>query len=486
MQSDAIPIPIGIASLSAFLKREGHTTDLFDTTFFDTARDYEGILRMCKNKIKIFQPDLLCVSCRSNEYPFVLKILGSLKEIEVPIIIGGPHPTVDSLNTINSELVDMICIGEGEEALSELVDNMEKGEEVTNIKNIWVKKHQKIYRNDVRRPIEDLDDLPYPDWGIFDERHLLNSHVAKKGKMARIGSFELSRGCPYQCTYCVNPYLQKLYAEKGKYHRVKSVGRSIEEIAYFKTKYDLEVVYLVDETFLVDRERIGRFCRGYKKRIDLPFTIMTRAETITKEKLERVRDAGCCMVSVGIESGNEELRKNVLNRHMTQTQIIRAFKLIKEVGLIAYSFNMVGLPYEDRSKIFETIDLNRKAKPDQIQVTIFYPFEGTKLKEVCLEEKFIPPDNPLLENYYTKSTLTMPQLSSSEIEALHRTFKIYVRSPKILYPLIKILEKNNVAFRVLCSYLGSSLDAVSFRHLLEINGNFLKSLTSDLTSKINR
>lgn len=440
----ACSIQVGIASLSAFIKREGHQTDLFDTTFYDFRNDYALIVNDLRTKIEDFNPDLVAISCRTTEYPFVLKLLGSIKNLTIPNVLGGPHPTVAPDEVISESLVDMVCIGEGEGALSELLYKMAHKEDITTIRNIWVKRDGQIFRNDVRPLIQNLDSLPLPDWDIFDERH--PTYYFVDHKECRRGTFEMSRGCPYSCTYCINQFIQNIYKGKGKYYREKSVERVIEEINHYKNKYNLDIVYFVDESFLNKRiETIKTFSVMYRKRVGLPFTLMTRPEVVTKEKATLIKDAGCCLISIGIESGNETYRREILNRKMSQEQIINAFKIAKEVGLRTYSFNMVGLPYENRKMVFDTVNLNRKIKPDHIQTTIFYPFPGTKLRDICIKEGFIHQESNEREltGYYEESILSMPELSKNQIEGLSRTFLLYYESPQIFYPMIRFLERNS-------------------------------------------
>lgn len=390
-------IQLGLASLSAVLKRDGHRTDLFDTTFYDYKKEYALIVDDLKKKIDAFNPDLLAISCRSMEFPFVLKLLGSIKDLKVTNILGGPHPTVAPEEVISESLVNMVCIGEGEEALSELLHKMTQKEDISRIPNIWVKQGGQIFRNGVRPLIQNLDSLPYPDWDIFDERHLIWEFARNK---YRRGTFEMSRGCPYACTYCINPSLRNIYRGKGKYYRERSIERIIEEIVHYRDKYNFNMVYFIDESFLAKKpETIRALSKIYREKVNLPFTLMVRPEGVTKERALIVKNAGCCLLAIGIESGDEEYRREILNRRMSQEQIVNAFKIAKEAGLTTYSFNMVGLPYKNRRMVFDTINLNRKVKPDAIQVTMFYPFPGTKLRDICKQEGFIQHESKELRGY---------------------------------------------------------------------------------------
>lgn len=468
----------GIVILSAVLKRAGHDTYLFDTTFFETWEekvreisekylefkpvDFEkegfkiekvNIHEEFKKTIEKYKPDLIAATCTSSDYPFLRALLKQIKKgYKIPVIIGGPHATVSPRKTIEEDFIDMVCTGEGEEAIVELADKIQKREPVTNIKNIWVKEEGVIYKNDVRPLIQNLDSLPYPDWDLFDARH---HYRPFNGKIYYFGWFEFGRGCPYSCSYCINPYIHRLYKGKGSVYRTKTVKRMIDELKFFKGKYKIEFIRFVDETFLaMPIDKIRDFAEMYTKYVNLPFIMMTRPESVTPEKAKVLGDMHhCCKhVSIGLESGSERILRDVCNRRTTQKIIIRAFRLLKEAGIGTTSYNMLGLPTETRKNIFETIESNRKAKVDIAVVNFFYPFEGTPLREFCLKKGYIS-NNPGIVNYALDTILNMPQISKKELKGLRKTFSLYFKLPKFLYPLIRLCEYDNIGSNALFDLL---------------------------------
>lgn len=439
-------IQMGLASISAVLKKAGHKVDLFDTTFvvqgsFEEVsakfmQKFDQILADFKKKIEDFKPDMFLVGIRSLEFDFSTKLLREAKA-NIPAIFGGQHPTVSPEEVIKSDVVDYICVGEGEEAIIELLEKLEKNEDVTNIKNIWTKKDGTIYRNPVRPLMKNLDDLPFPDWDIFDPRHV-----------GTRGSFETSRGCPYSCTYCINDHMQSLYGGVGGYHREKSIKRTIEEMeAYVKKFPRVNYIWLIDETFTLKAQRVKEFCQEFNERIKdkygVRFGCMTRPEALSEEKVKYLKEADCVEIAMGIESGNESYRKNMLDRQMPQQSIINAFLMAKRAGIKTYSFNMIGFPNETREDIFSTIDLNRKGNVDHVQLTIFYPFKGTRLREFCENNKLLETSEKEVASYYELPMVKNPNLSKEDIVGLFRTFVIYCKSPKIFWPLIRLMEYNN-------------------------------------------
>lgn len=407
---------IGVASLLSIVTKN-HQTAFFDFSVvphnpnFDANGNIILGFKSYKNMFLDFKPDYVMISCRSNEWGLVKEMVKI--SYPTPVIVGGAHPTVVPEEVL--AYAKIIVRGEGEGTVEELLDKLESGRDITSIPNVWTKSGGKVWRNDVRPLIQDLDTLPTPLWQAFNRIHFYGSYIKDLfNDIECVGTFETSRGCPYACTYCCNYFIQKLYEGKGKYHRRKSPKRVNEEIKNFKKIYpDCNFIYFVDDTFMVDKDWLVEFSQYYDK---TPFVFMTRAEMATLEKIKIVADMGAKAVSIGIESGNEKFRKEVYNRQMSNTQIIQAFRNAKDCGLHTYSFNMVGAPYETPNDILSTINLNKRIKPDIAQFTTFYPLPGTKLFEICKKEGYLKEDYPELFSYYNKSILSMPQLSNDEIE----------------------------------------------------------------------
>jgi len=468
-------IPLGISMMSSALKNAGHEVKVFDTTFFKhhakTAWDRRGEVgshldsdlekyikyhpgEVKEEFVKLLEehrPDLLALSVVSYNYQEGLEYLRLAKEYDpnIKTIAGGTHVNVAFLEVIKEPSVDMVCVGEGEEAIVELCRCLECGDYLEGIGNIWFKQDNEIKKNSFR-PFSNLDVLDYPDFSIFDDSHFYKPFI---GKVYRTAHLELSRGCPYQCTYCVNKHYQELFRGLGAYHREKSVEKSICEIKFLVDKYHIQMIKFWDETFLVMKEKkFNHFLDLYAQQIRLSFMINTRAETVTEKRVKKFKQSNCVAISVGIESGNKFIRRKVMKRNMSKEDILRAFFLLRKYGIRSSSFNMIGLPFETRKTVFETIKLNRQAKPSTCVINIFYPYFGTKLRDVCIDLGFME-KNVKMVNLQDDSVLDMPQMSKSEICSLHKTFLLYVKLPRFLYPLIYLSEFENVFARELFKLL---------------------------------
>lgn len=395
-------ISLGIAYLSSFLKREGHQTYLLDYTFGGNVID-------SLEKIKQVKPDIIGFSLRSGEFKFCLKLAEEVKkQFKTPIIFGGVHPTVAPEETISKKSVDIICIGEGELALAELLEKMEKSQEYTKTRNFWFKKNGQIIKNPLRPLIQNLDQLPSPDRKLFNFSKYLEY---------RNGEFDIlmGRGCPFNCTYCTNHILQEFYKKKGRYIRTRSVNNVLREIKILKENYDIRLLAFRDDIFGIDKKWVKEFSEKYSKEVRLPFHCNVRPELVTQDFCLDLKRAGCATLNIGIETGSEKLRKNILRRLHSNETIIKAFDIAKKAGLVTYSYNMVGLPYETDSDVQETIDLNQQVGPDFLQISIFQPYPGTTLRDICKKEGWLT-EKDIPVTFKTESILNYPDRSARKIK----------------------------------------------------------------------
>jgi len=452
-------IPPNLATISACLKEAGVDIKLFDTTFYRTRKvtgddkrvetlqvkktDFSqygiyykesNMIDDFKKMVEDYQPDLIGLSAISATYKDGIYLLNSVKNKNIPNVVGGVHATVYQEKVFRDNVVDMICIGEGEKSFVELCKNMENKEDIYHIPNLCFKMNGKIVKNPLNPPV-DLETLPFQDWSIFHEHRRMKP---MGGKIRTTACVELSRYCPYSCTYCTNEFFHKIYNFKN--YREKSIKRFIAEVKYLKEKYNVKYIYMSAESFLsTKKERFEEFIKEYEK-IKIPFWMESRPEAITSEKIEKLKSVGCESMNVGVESGDEKFRRKVLNRKMFNQQIIDGIKIVKVFGIRIGANIIIGFPTETRDQIFKTIDIMRIANPDNIMVHPFNPYYGTKLYDLCVDKKYIDSD-AVGGDYRIDYILDMPQLSKEEIMGIYRTFNLYVKFPKTMWSDIKKAEK---------------------------------------------
>jgi len=420
---------MGIGLLSSVLKQAGHQTSLIHIT--QPIRQSDFIKR-----IRDEEPNLIGISSTSHMFPLVKKLASWLIEakIEIPTICGGIHPTVAPEESIGTEGIDMICRGEGEAPLLELCQKMENKEDFSNIHNLWIRRDGTIVRNILRPLLEDLDLLPFPDRSIFSYPNLFNEREGQ-------GSFLVGRGCPNNCTYCSNHLLRKILGSEGKPVRFRSVDNLLREIKQVREQYPfINTLIFDDDILFLYRKWSEEFAEKYRREINLPFACAIRPDMTDIVVVNLLKKAGCFFIKFGLESGNEEIRYKVLNRRMTNEQIIKAVTLCKETGLTTHTYNMVGIPYETPNTILDTIKLNAKLIVDRIWVSIYQPYPGTKLAELCKEKHFWGAKD-LERDFFSSSILNLDTISPSKILMFRDYFRVLVWYYRMLQKLPAEISK---------------------------------------------
>ena len=381
------------------------------------------------------RPDVVAFSVVTNIFRHVAPIASLTKRhSEAVTICGGVHATLSPEEVIAIDGIDAVCIGEGEEALLDFCQGLEEGKDISNIPNLWVKKDGQVYRNPVRPLIADLDSLPFLDREVFPYEDSFDLAFMKRG------AFMASRGCPFNCNYCCNHSLKQLYGG-NRYIRFRSVDHLLEEVETVVRNFP-QVEYNVfhDDLLPLSKQWFEEFTREYRKRIKLPFEMNCHPNLMDRDVALMAKSAGCSLMRFGLESGNDYIRRKVLDRHVSNQRLIDAFAFCDEVGIETLSYNMIGLPYETRPQIMDTIKLNARVRPKVAHVSIFYPYPGTKAYEVCQREGFLT--NKELDTYYEDSVLEQKSVSAAQLRAFRRRFEFLVRLYSRFYQMPGFIGKS--------------------------------------------
>ncbi|MAF85425.1 MAG: radical SAM protein [Dehalococcoidales bacterium] len=457
-------VPISLSILYPCLKSSGFQVELFDTTYYRTeeisfeqkkvellqVKEFRleekdisyiesDVYADLVKKVETYKPNLIAVTIVEDVFPLALSLLDSIKQFDIPVIAGGVFVTLSPEEVICQKNIDMICIGEGEEPLVELCEKMYRGEDYTNIQNLWVKKNGKIIKNPLRKLV-DINQLPYIDFDIFERKRLYRPMYGKIYTMVHI---EADRGCPYNCTYCEAPHLRKLFKEHGcgNYYRRKLPSRIMEELRHLAKKYNPDYINFDAESFLARPiSELKELSEQYKKEIDLPFWCQSRPETVTEEKIKILKEMNCKNLQFGIEQGNEEFRARILKRSYTNKEMVEALQIVEKYGIRYTVNNIIGFPDETRELIFDTINVNRQINPTTINCYLFTPYKGTYLRQYCVEKGYLDKDanvHQLLDG----AELKMNSISYQELKGLQRTFPLYAKMPETEFDKIRIAEK---------------------------------------------
>ncbi|MBU1895919.1 radical SAM protein [Patescibacteria group bacterium] len=404
---------VGLGYISAILKAKGYTVDLMEIG------DLQKQLPAVQAKIKQGDVGVVGISANSHQFKYIPEVAAKVKEypFSIPIIVGGVHTTLKPEAIDSIKEIDGVCIGEGEEAFLELVDKIAAGDNYFSVKNFWFRDGEKIVRNVCRPLTENLDLLPLPDRSIFN---YFNSLHEKK-----VPRFIFSRGCPFECSYCCNHIFKRIYKDLGKYVRWRSVDSALVEIERTRKEYNFDYFKLDDDTFSLNKAWLKEFCEKLaSKDWGLTFECNVRPGTIDEEGMELLKKGGCRMIKIGVETGNVDLRKSILNRSFSNEDIIKTFALAKKFGIKTFSFNMIGVPGETMDTVKESVDLNLKIKPDFMQVTAFYPYPGTVLGDLCFAKNLVGEEYE--DSYMDKSILNLTTITKKEIEKSVKSFKFKI------------------------------------------------------------
>lgn len=411
--------PYGIGTLSSFLKASGHETDLLyiqDDITDDELLSYVGA----------YDPDLIGFSSVTLQWEYTKKSARIIKtKFQVPIICGGAHATFMTEDVMAEPSINMACVGEGEYALLELLSRLENGGDLASIPNIWVRNEQgQIFRNDIGPLVGDLDSLPFPDREIVPYADLLQESKTEP-------VFITSRGCPYNCRFCSNSAIKKLYRGKGRYERQRSPENVIKEIRQLREKHEFNTINFYDEAFGFNRKWLEEFLQMYSEEFGYPFACFIRAETMDRETFRLMRKAGLSLIYLGVESGNDRIRREVMGRKVSNERIIQACRDAQAEGIQVWTFNIVGVPGETVQSIEDTMELNRIINPNFASVSMYQPFPFTGIYDDCVKQGLIK--EQYSTSLYDNSILELPTISRAELETKFREFQELSNEMRLRY-----------------------------------------------------
>ncbi len=457
-------IPINLSLLSACLKEKGFTVELFDTTCYRTSEKSADEQRVENLQVRPFdfseygvrlndtdvfdefyrivsehQPDLIGLSVFEPTFELAVEMLEKIKPLSVPSLVGGPLAILDPKCVISSPMVDMVCTAEGEEVVVSVAESLRDGRDLDGIKGLWFKREGQLLCNDQPDHLVDLNTTPYLDFSIYDPERF---YKPMAGKIYRMVPIEIARGCCYQCSYCGDHAFSELFKGIGRWWRQKSIDRIFDEIDFYIKEYGAQYLYIVSETFLaMSKADFHEFVERYRQ-IQLPFWFNTRPETITEEKVRMLEEVGCDRMSIGLEHGNEDFRRDVLHRNYSNEVLVKAIEIVKKSRIALSVNNIIGFPDETRELIFDTIALNRRLqlrKQDSVSCFLLSPFKGTRIRRICEEKGYIDNETNITDNNIDY-ILQNPLISYNELMGIMRTFTSYCRLPQEYFPLIRRAE----------------------------------------------
>jgi anaerobic magnesium-protoporphyrin IX monomethyl ester cyclase len=422
-------LPIGLGYLAAVLEEDG-----YDVTVIDCPAQ-EMDLKQLKTKLASINPDVIGITSMTPTIQSALLSASAAKGAcpDAMVVLGGPHATFMDEQVLNEEAaVDVVVRGEGEETLLELAKTASNPKSLNNIQGITFRNNGHTVRTPTRPFIKNLDELPRPAYKHFPlEKYRLFGR--------RMLPIMTSRGCPSQCSFCTTARMF------GKAFRARSPKNIVDELEWLRDVHGADAFSFYDDTFTLDKKRALKICEEIRSReIGLPWDCQTRVSVVSEEILRQMREANCQQVFFGVESGCQKIL-DAVHKGTTVEQNEKAIRLAKAAGLFVSISVMVGYPGETKEMLQETVDLIRRAEPDDVYICVATPYPGTELRRV-VEGMGWEMSNDWGQYDTITPVFANPNLSAEEVRKLRTSFYNSFYSPKYV---LRHLFKMNFYSRVM-------------------------------------
>jgi len=421
--------PLSSACIAGSLLEKKHEVRIFDFNVYE-----EGKSEFIR-QLKEFNPDFVGISFVTPLFKEMKRVVETIKSIDRNIITigGGPHCSSFPEETLEDSSLDIVVIGEGDITIKEIVGN----KNLLKIKGIAYKRNGKIFVNEKRELIKNLDYLPFPAYNLYQiEKYRVPSAIARKNPVAWV---ETSRGCPYECIYCNKSCF-------GRIFRFKSPERVVSEFIKIK-ELGFREIHLTDDGFTTDINRAKKICNLLiEKRVNILWSTITgiRVDRVDLELLKKMKLAGCYRVYFGIESGNQEIL-NRIKKEISLGQVKLAVKWAKEAGLEVAGYFMIGLPGETKKTMQDTIDFAESLNLDLAKISITIPLPATELFNELDRQKLIKTyDWEMFKFYSTPSSIYDHKNLSWKIinKYYHKFYRTIYLNPRFIINRLKTSIKN--------------------------------------------
>jgi len=423
------PLAYGLMSLAGALRARGHHVSLAQGP---------GPAEVAKDS-RAKDADVLAMSATTGLHRVYVRWARELRR-RLPgkgIVLGGPHPTFFP-RVIEQAPFDGVCLGEGEESFPEFLDLWRAGfPEIPA--GWWIRRDGgsgPVERGAVRGPVRDLDSLPAPAFDLFYDAEAQYRDSPNK-------SFLATRGCPHRCTYCFNHQLNERYKRFGPLLRAHDPERMCDQILRVRDRWGMRLVWFLDANFAANQPWLEAFTRLYARRVGLPFFCKLRPERATERTVRLLVEGGCTAVGVGLESGSERIRYEVLGRPARDADILDGCRRLKAAGIRILAFSMLGIPGATLDEELRSVAFNAACRVDLGAATILQPYPGTPIAKWAEERGLFDGNFDRLGfSYFAESPFRYPSRHDRErITNLQRLFCLAVEFPEVRTRLRRLIDR---------------------------------------------
>jgi radical SAM superfamily enzyme YgiQ (UPF0313 family) len=408
-----VTLPLTIGYIGTMARQQG-----WDVTVRDVW-GREDTLNSVLDEIRTAAPDVIFFEAHAPPLPVILRVAEAVRSFTDALIVAfGSVPTFMPERIIGPDLPIHVGIyGESEITAAELLQAVRDGRPWADVDGIayWDEGEQTLRRTPERPLLDDLDQLPIIDYELFDIRQYRKySFPMPIHTQVRWGHVLATRGCPYPCTHCSFDHRQTF----GRKFRTHSPKYLVDNLELLNKRYGINAVSIEDDIFSMDRAYVLAVCDEILRRgVKVKWIAQTRVDRIDRPLIRRMKEAGCVGVSLGIESGNDRVLKE-LKKGFTRAQAMEGIRICQDEGVMMRLLFMIGNPTETADEVRDTIDLACQAKAITVQVHISTPYPGTGL----LGEAGGDGDHITDFSSYNKVVYNLSAMTDDELWSLQKEF----------------------------------------------------------------
>jgi anaerobic magnesium-protoporphyrin IX monomethyl ester cyclase len=421
-------LPLGLMYIAAVLDKAGYKVEILDAFMKGSFRKngdtttvgmpYEAI----KEEVRRRKPDIVGIANPFTcQVEHAIKVGNITKDVDPGIltVAGGPHvPAVPVQFMEEAANIDIAVVGEGEYAMLDIIKVSEGTMKISDVKGIVYREDGVIKQNAPRPFIKNLDELPFPAYHLVDmEQYLSGNKIEYRSFKNRSISMITSRGCPFNCCFC------SVHLHMGKPFRAHSVNYVIRHIEHVVDKYRVKTIFFEDDNLTFDLKRFEAICdqiieKHIKFNWETPNGI--RADYLTRELLEKMKKSGCQSVFFGIESGDQYVLNNIIDKSLNLKTVEEVAKMCKKIGISTAAFYIIGFPGEKKEHMLRTVELALRLKKEYdvgMLLHVATPSLGTRLYKECLEKGYIQGDLTSRAFAEVRQTGGMPLINTEDFTA---------------------------------------------------------------------